>query len=55
MTENRNIQAAHESVAKSLIEGYEAVIQIDGPDEFRGALHQGRQVRSGIVLRLVFL
>ena len=47
--------AARESVAESLVEGGEAKIQIDGPDEFRGALHQGRQVRSGIVLRLVFL
>src|SRR5208337_417997 len=46
---------ARESVAESLVEGGEAKIQIDGPDEVRGALHQCGQVRSGIVLRLVFL
>ena len=46
---------ALESVAENLVEGGETEIQIDGPDEIRGAVHQGGQARSGIVLRLFFL
>ena len=48
-------KAARESFAGSLVEAYEAVIQIDGPDELLGAFHQGGQVRGGKGRRLVLL